>query len=128
MVTSIKQTGFKHTALRITPEMHAKLHAAASASGRSYNAEIVARLQSSFDTTSAALPPLVDQAVKDEMKAHGGSETDALLRLVLSGWSNGGQVLSIRIAPGMTLKEVSDAMNVMVKAAPNVGNVVVERE
>lgn len=128
MVTSIKQPDFKQTALRISRELHAQLHAAASLNGRSYNAEIVGRLQASFEPAPAALPPLVDQAVKDEMEARGASEADALLRLVLAGQSNGGQVLSIRIAPGMTLKEVSDAMNVMVKAAPNVGNVVVERE
>lgn len=92
------------------------------------NSEIVARLKSSFEPNPAALPPLVDQAVRDEMKARGGSEADALLRLVLAGQSNGGQVLSIRIAPGMSLKEVRDAMNVMVEAAPNVENVWVERE
>lgn len=114
--------------LRIPVELKSQVTDAAKTSGRSFNAEVTARLQASFDTSPAALPPLVDQAVKDEMKARGGSEADALLRLVLAGQSNGGQVLCIRIAPGMTLKEVSDAMNVMVAAAPNVGNVVIERE
>lgn len=114
--------------IRLPEGMRDLIAEKAQSNNRTMNAEVVARLQSTFDTASAALPPLVDQAVKDEMEARGGSEADALLRLVLAGQSNGGQVLSIRIAPGMTLKEVSDAMNVMVKAAPNVGNVVVERE
>lgn len=111
MVTSIKQTGFKHTALRITPEMHAKLHAAASASGRSYNAEIVARLQSSFDTTSAAFPPLVGQAVKDEMKARGGSEADALLRLVLAAQANGGTIFHAQLTSKTTFHEFLEMLD-----------------
>jgi hypothetical protein len=105
-----------------------QIEEAARINGRSLNAEVTARLQASFEPNPAALPPLVDQAVKDEMQARGGSEADALLRLVLAGQSNGGQVLSIRIAPGMTLKEVHDAIGAMVEAVPNAANVVIERE
>lgn len=49
MATSINQDDFQKTALRLPKELHAQLHAAAQESGRSYNAEIIARLQSSFD-------------------------------------------------------------------------------
>lgn len=48
MVTSVNQSDFVKTALRLPPDMHARLHEAAQESGRSYNAEIVARLQSTF--------------------------------------------------------------------------------
>ena len=50
MVTRLNQSDFVKTALRLPPDVHAKIHEAASATGRSYNAEIVARLQSSFQT------------------------------------------------------------------------------
>lgn len=50
MVTRLNQSDFVKTALRLPPDVHAKIHEAASATGRSYNAEIVARLQASFQT------------------------------------------------------------------------------
>lgn len=49
MVTRLNQSDFVKTALRLPPDLHAMLHQAAEASGRSYNAEIVARLQASFE-------------------------------------------------------------------------------
>ncbi len=48
MVTRLNQADYIKTALRLPPEIHAKLHDAADDSGRSYNAEIVARLADSF--------------------------------------------------------------------------------
>ena len=48
MVTRLNQTDFVKTALRLPPDLHAKLHEGAEASGRSYNAEIVQRLESTF--------------------------------------------------------------------------------
>jgi len=114
--------------IRLPKGMRDLIAEKAQSNNRTMNAEVVARLQSTFEPNPAALPPLVDQAVKDEMQARGGSQADALLRLVLAGQSNGGQVLSIRIAPGMTLKEVHDAIGAMVEAVPNAANVVIERE
>lgn len=48
MATNISQDDFHKTGLRLPRDLHARLHEAAAESGRSYNAEIVARLQSSF--------------------------------------------------------------------------------
>lgn len=45
MATSIDQTNFVKTALRLPPELHESLHAAAQSSGRSYNAQIIETLQ-----------------------------------------------------------------------------------
>lgn len=57
MVTRLNQSDFVKTALRLPPDVHAKIHEAASATGRSYNAEIVARLQSTF-ASHGVMPPM----------------------------------------------------------------------
>jgi len=44
-----QQEDYLKTALRLPRGLHAKLHEATEATGRSLNAEIVARLQASFD-------------------------------------------------------------------------------
>lgn len=49
MATIQPQDDFQKTALRLPRDLHAQLHEAAAAAGRSYNAEIVARLQASFE-------------------------------------------------------------------------------
>lgn len=43
------QDDFIRTALRVPPDLHKLLHRAATTSNRTFNAEIIARLQSSFD-------------------------------------------------------------------------------
>lgn len=48
MATNAPQDDWHKTGLRIPRELHERLHAAAADSGRSYNAEIVARLADSF--------------------------------------------------------------------------------
>lgn len=48
MATSIDQKNHIRTALRVPPELHAQIHEAAAASGRSFNAEIIHRLEQSF--------------------------------------------------------------------------------
>jgi hypothetical protein len=48
MATSIDQKTHIRTALRVPPELHAQIHEAAAASGRSFNAEIIHRLERSF--------------------------------------------------------------------------------
>lgn len=49
MATSIDQKNFVKTALRLPPELHAAVHESAQKSGRSYNAELVERIQGSFE-------------------------------------------------------------------------------
>lgn len=43
------QDDYIRTALRVPPELHAQIHASAKANNRTFNAEIVARLQESFE-------------------------------------------------------------------------------
>lgn len=49
MATNIPQDDFQKTGLRLPRDLHNSLHEAAAESGRSYNAEIVHRLQASFE-------------------------------------------------------------------------------
>lgn len=68
MATNAPQDDWHKTGLRLPRDLHALLHEAAAASGRSYNAEIVARLQGSFAASpeqpslhQSALAALADQ-------------------------------------------------------------------
>lgn len=47
-----KQDEFIKTALRVPPDLHKQLHEAAAANNRTFNAEIVSRLQNSFPQPS----------------------------------------------------------------------------
>jgi len=48
------QDDFIRTALRVPPDLHARIHAAASVANRTFNAEIVNRLESSFNMPTPA--------------------------------------------------------------------------
>jgi hypothetical protein len=85
MVTRLNQTDFVKTALRLPPELHAKLHEGAEASGRSYNAELVARLQESFERTHTS-----------HVQA-GPSEGRAFLELLVSNMQSQVEMLGLRV-------------------------------
>ncbi|MCR8961181.1 Arc family DNA-binding protein [Variovorax sp. S2] len=67
MATSIDQKNFVKTALRLPPEVHEAMHAAAQASGRSYNAEIVSRLEASL-AQAAAPRETMDQYLEAQVQ------------------------------------------------------------
>lgn len=50
------QDDYIRTALRVPPDLHAQLHEAAKGNNRTFNAEIVARLQESFDGVAILTP------------------------------------------------------------------------
>lgn len=56
MATNAPQDDWHKTGLRLPRDLHHQLHEAAVASGRSYNSEIVARLQGSFESGGAFEP------------------------------------------------------------------------
>ena len=99
----------------------------AQTNNRTMNAEIVARLQGSFDLI-ASLPLMIQDAVEDAAAAKGCTPEVALADLVLAGQASGGIVLNIRIAPGMTIKEVHKLLGAMMAKVPHAALVVVERE
>lgn len=51
MATNKPQTDYQKQGVRIPKDLHARIHEAAAASGRSYNSELIARLEASFATT-----------------------------------------------------------------------------
>lgn len=73
MATNAPQDDWHKTGLRLPKELHHQLHEAAAASGRSYNAEIVARLEQSFTTNdgnelATALKRLIAGASGEHIK------------------------------------------------------------
>lgn len=64
MATNISQDDFQKTALRLPRALHAQLHAAAADAGRSYNAEIVARLQQTFAQDRADTLDRIEEHMK----------------------------------------------------------------
>ena len=59
------QDDYIRTALRVPPELHARIHESAKSNQRTFNAEIVARLEASFVETGSS-------------RQAGGSEVDQL--------------------------------------------------
>lgn len=57
------QDDYIRTALRVPPDLHARIHESAKASGRTFNAEIVARLEASFERAKS----IEDPSTWDEM-------------------------------------------------------------
>lgn len=55
------QDDYIRTALRVPPGLHAQIHEAAKSNNRTFNAEIVARLQGSFQANNSG--PLPSQAI-----------------------------------------------------------------
>lgn len=60
------QDDYIRTALRVPPELHARLHEAAKDSGRTFNAEILARLEGSFDA-AAMTKVAADMLIKSQL-------------------------------------------------------------
>lgn len=46
-VKTTQQSGYVKTGIRVPPELHAEVHASAERNGRTFNSEILARLQKS---------------------------------------------------------------------------------
>lgn len=65
------QDDYIRTALRVPPKLHAKIHESAKESNRTFNAEIVARLERSFADAPPELKSSTPEAVhlRDELVA-----------------------------------------------------------
>lgn len=55
MATNKPQDDYQKQGVRIPRELHARIHEAAAASGRSYNSELIARLQSTFGSLQGSM-------------------------------------------------------------------------
>lgn len=73
------QDDYIRTALRVPPDLHAQIHEAAKANTRTFNAEIVARLQSSFSSLQGSMRGFEMTAQMDD--PHAGALTPEQLQL-----------------------------------------------
>ena len=80
-----RQDDYIRTALRLPPDLHAAIHEAAAATGKSFNAEIIARLQSSFGGRHIHLNISDGVAATDAPAAHSEQKAaNALLEYQLA--------------------------------------------
>lgn len=126
MATNAPQDDWHKTGLRLPKELHHQLHEAAATSGRSYNAEIVARLQSSLVSTTG-MPFAIEQAIEHEQEERGGTREEALTRLVLAGQAQGGTVFHVVVPRAMTMQEFRELMQASEKIIPPDANMILER-
>lgn len=84
------QDDYIRTALRVPPTLHKQLHEAAASNNRTFNAEIVARLQASFGVKSLDTLGLFatqdtssqSENYKQILQSHAEKQRDELLELV----------------------------------------------
>lgn len=119
--------------IRLLPELRDRVNAAARINGRSVNAEVTDRLQKSFDEApsekqSPTLTIAVKEAIQDEIAERGGTESEALERLVLKGQVPGGTVFYARISPDTTAKHMRDMLNVTAEIIPDAASVIIVRD
>ena len=112
--------------IRFPDGMRDKIAETAKANNRSMNAEIVARLQSSFEG-AAVFPFAIDQAIEHEQEERGGTRDEALTRLVLAGQAQGGTVLHVVMPKKVTIKEFGELLRASEKVIPPDANMIVER-
>lgn len=112
--------------LRLPADLKAAVTNAARESGRSFNAEVTARLRDSFGAQQ--YPHAIQQAVDDMVEETGCTPAEALERLVLAGQSQGRVVLSVRIAPNTSMAQVKAMFEEASRHLPPDANIVMERE
>ena len=114
----MEEDRYTRITLRIPKELHAALTAEADATSKSLNAEIIARLQASFDPAQG-LPSVVRSEVDNEAERLGISPQEALASLVLAGSQPGApMVLYIKADPSMSLDQYSALFEAAKKNIP----------
>ncbi len=114
--------------LRLPADLKEQVTKSAYVTGRSFNAEVAARLKTSFEATAAELPAAVQDAVDDEMEARGGTPEEALTRLVLAGQAKGGTVFQVTLQPGTKLQDVTALLEAARHVIPPDADVIIERQ
>ena len=112
--------------VRMPDGMRDRLKEDAKASNRTMNAEIVARLQSTYETP-AFFPFAIEQAIEHEQEERGGTREEALTRLVLAGQAKGGTVFQVVVPRAMTMQEYRELMKASEKIIPPDANMILER-
>lgn len=112
--------------VRFPDGMRDKITETAKVNNRSMNAEIVARLQSSFEG-AAVFPFAIEQAIEHEQEERGGTREEALTRLVLAGQAQGGTVFQVVVPRAMTMQEYRELMQASETVIPPNANMILER-
>lgn len=112
--------------LRLLPDLRQKIEESARANGRSMNAEVSARLEASFTEAPASLPQPVQEAIAMEIADNGGTEAEALTRLVLAGQAHGGTFLYATISPNTTFQQFREMLDAGKKIIPPDAVIVME--
>lgn len=112
--------------LRFPPGMRQEITAAATKNNRTMNAEIVARLEGSFDIIKS-LPFTVQEAIEHEQEQRGGVPEEALLRLAQLALAQGGTLLNVTLAKGTTFKQFTDMLKASEQIVPPDAAIILER-
>lgn len=110
--------------LRMPPEVKEQIEAAARANGRSMNAEIVARLQASFEApTSTEAVTLANMMAMQYAQEHGIPQSEALSVLVMKGVNDKNKhVAYLAVESGVTPQEMRQALRILEEgSAPDAG-------
>lgn len=113
--------------LRLPVGMRDSIAKAAVANNRTMTKEMVLRLQQSFEE-QAKLPMPVQEAIRDEIAERGGTEEEALLRLVLAGQANGGTIFYATISPQTTIKQLTGMLESCKQIIPPDASIIIERK
>lgn len=116
--------------IRMPSELKGTLVSAADTSQRTLTAEIVHRLQQSFQAADSTptFPAEVMVAVREEMDARGGTFTEALTRLVLAGHSDGGTLFTVRAARNTTYATILEAVQASKTVIPASAKLLLARD
>jgi hypothetical protein len=114
--------------LRLPAPLKEQVTKSAYVAGRSFNAEVAARLKGSFEDRSAELPQCVQDAVDDEIEARGGTPEEALTRLVLAGQAMGGTVFQLTLQPGVKLQDVTALLEAARVVIPADASIILDRQ
>lgn len=109
--------------LRMDASVRSALEKGAKDAGRSLHAEILARLQQSFEGSPG---PDLPMGVDEYAKKHKITIADALSALVAAGL-NSGPVYFMSVQPGASASDMGRAIRVLVDVAPDDAAVVLER-
>lgn len=106
--------------VRLPEGMKQEVVASAFANRRSMNAEFVYRIRQSFQPAApeAGLPEEAKAAIQKEMAARGGTFHEALMRLLTAGEQRSGMVLNLTVHKGMTVQDLSTALQGLAEALP----------
>jgi len=107
--------------LRLPAELKEAITKAAQDARRSFNAEVTERLAASLVQASAPTtdyPEEVVIAVQDEMDARGGTFTEALTRLVLAGYSEGGTIFTVKASRATSYAAIIETIKASEEIVP----------